>query len=73
MLNTNEEILNAIVSLQGNPNWETIFSWIKGSRDSAVRALYENTVFNGGRVSEIQDMIDKINSARGKLEQAKVK
>ena len=72
MKSLDENTLRAIVDLQGNPNWEKIFSWIKASRDFAIKALNENTVFNSGRVAEIQDIIDKVETAREKYDQLQV-
>ncbi len=61
-----EEILRAIVNLQGSPNWEKVVVWLRESRDQANMTLYENTVFNAGRAAELQDLIQNIDTAREK-------
>jgi hypothetical protein len=72
MQTPDEDVLRSFVNLENNPNWERIFAWIKRSRDIANRALYENTVFRAGGAAELQDFIDKVESANDKLEQAKI-
>ncbi len=71
MKTPDEDVLRSLVNLEGNPNWERIFAWVKSSRDIANRSLYENTVFRAGGAAELQDFIDKAESAKTKLEQVK--
>ncbi len=71
MQTPDEDVLRSLVNLEGNPNWERIFAWIKRSRDTANRALYENTLFRAGGAAELQDFIDKVESAKTKLDQAR--
>jgi len=68
MQRPDEQTLNAIVSLEGDNRWEKIHQWIKDSLNQATKELATNSVFNGGRVAELFDLISKINTARKDLE-----
>lgn len=69
MQRPDEEILRAIVSLENDPRGVRIFEWFRASLDIAEKALYENTVFNAGRVAELADLVRQFVEARQNLEQ----
>ena len=64
MIHPDEETLRAIVTIEGNPNWEMILSWINNSVWQIHRELGTNSIFNAGRIAELLDIQNKIASAR---------
>jgi len=73
MIRPDEETLRALVSLGGDPRWEKVRGWFKKSLVSAEKALGDNTVFNAGRVAEVADLSEKIDTAKEVLDQIMVK
>jgi hypothetical protein len=71
MIQPDEEILSAILNLRGDPRWEKVLTWFDASLSYAEKALVENTVFNAGRVAELADLEEKIDTAREVLDQIK--
>lgn len=67
MQRPDEEVLNAIVSLEGDVRWERIHQWLLNSLTQGVRELGVNTIFNSGRVAELWDLNDKIGTAKKEL------
>jgi len=67
MIHPDEETLRAIISIEGNPNWDAITKWIDDSLWQIHRELGSNSVFNAGRIAELLDIQNKIASARGTL------
>lgn len=67
MQRPDEEVLNAIVSLEGDIRWERIHQWLLNSLTQGVRELGVNTIFNSGRVAELWDLNDKIATAKKEL------
>ena len=68
MKRPNEEILRAIISFENDPRGLLIFGWFQESLEEAHKALYENTVFNAGRVGELSDLVRNFVEARKNLE-----
>ena len=68
MQRPNEEILSAIVSLDGDVRWDKVRLWIKESHYSAIKDLPMNPNFHGGRVAELFDMMNKIETAKKELD-----
>ena len=68
MQRPDEEVLNAIVSLQGDPRWEKVYKWFVESEHQAMKELHVNTIFNGGRSAELFDLLVKIDTAKKELD-----
>ena len=68
MQRPDEEILNAIVSLEGDTRWERVHQWFLGSLVHGMKELGSNTVFNSGRVAELWDLNHKITTAKKELD-----
>jgi len=68
----NEKILGAIVSLDGNPDWEMIRNWLKESLDEAYiessRPRQEISMypFNAGRVYELFDLAAYLDAGKSR-------
>lgn len=63
MIQPDEEILKAILNLEGNPNWEVIRNkWFRKS----LSELWGpgEAVFAHGMFSQLIDLMDKIEGAR---------
>ena len=71
MIRPDEETLSALLNLRGDPRWEKVREWFKASLSYAQKALADNTVFNGGRVAELADLEEKIETAKEVLDQIK--
>jgi hypothetical protein len=69
MIRPDEETLRALVGLGGDPRWEKVKAWFKKSLVSAEKALGDNTIFNAGRVAEVADLNEKIETAKEVLDQ----
>ena len=67
MQRPDEETLNAIVALEGDNRWEKVRQWIKDSHNQIMKELAMMTVFNAGRVAELWDLNNKIDTARKEL------
>ena len=74
MINPDERILRAIVSLEGIRDWEIIRRWIK---DSLGQAFLDSATsrpdlsiypFNSGRAFELKDLVRHIDKSRETLE-----
>jgi len=68
MQRPDEEVLNAIVSLEGDVRWEKVHHWFLVSLAQAVKELGTKTEFNAGRVAELWDLGDKIRTAKKELQ-----
>ena len=69
-----EKILGAIISLEGNRDWEIVRRWI---RDSLGQAFLDSATpkqemsmypFNAGRAYELKDLIRHIDKSRENLD-----
>jgi len=74
MIRAEEKVLGAILSLDGNPNWEVIRQWFRESlgeifvEQGAYSPEMTKYVFNGGRNKELKELIQTIDKARENME-----
>ncbi len=74
MIKPDENILKAINSLGGNPDWETIRRWLKDSLGQAFidSAAYRPDLsiypFNAGRAFELKELVNTIDKSRETLD-----
>jgi predicted HAD superfamily phosphohydrolase len=74
MIRSDEKILGAILSLDGNPNWEVIRQWFRDSlgeifvEQGAYSPETTKYIFNAGRNKELKELIQTIDKAKENLE-----
>jgi hypothetical protein len=79
MIRPDEKVLRAILSLEGNPNWEIIRHWFRESLGEVFldQGVYVPELtkypFNAGRNKELKELVNHIDKARESLEKIKPK
>lgn len=69
MQRPDEETLRAIIRFENDPMGAKVFEWFQNSLNIAEKSLYENTVFNAGRVAELADLVRNFVEAKKNLDQ----
>lgn len=65
------EVLEALLTLGGSPHaWNMVMGWLRTSRDELTqRALQSADARLCGGAFELQDLISRMETARGQLDQ----
>lgn len=74
MIRPDRKILQAIASLEGNPDFETIRQWVVNSYMEQLKALprvIANIEIGQGRARELEELVEAMNDARSTLSRMK--